>query len=264
MSGAALVLFWPTVLAYSEAALAYAGESIRPGRLSRYAIWGVRIGWIAQTALLAAQAAAADGFPWSSWAGSLNLFVWMCVGGYLIWGCRTPFRLLGLAVMPLAAALLALSAAVGGSAGATVGHGAIFLAAHIGLVLAAFAGFTIAAGLAGVYLWQERGLKRRSPTLLRVRAPSLTTLDALIGRTILVALPALTLGIAIGFARLGGDGVRLDGVMVATLAAWALYAAFLLLRHEAGWHGRRAAQLALAGFALVVAVRAGAFAMGHF
>ena len=35
MSGAALVLFWPTVLAYSEAALAYAGESIRPGRLSR-------------------------------------------------------------------------------------------------------------------------------------------------------------------------------------------------------------------------------------
>jgi ABC-type uncharacterized transport system permease subunit len=262
MGGLALVLFWPAVLAYSEAALAYAGETIRPGRLSRYAIWGVRLGWLAQTALLVAQAADADGFPWSSPAGSLNLFVWMCVGVYLIWGCRAPFRLLGLAVMPPAAALLALSGTAGRAGGGSARFGAVFLAAHVGLVLAAFAGFTIAAGLAGVYLWQERGLKRRSPRLLRVRAPSLTTLDTLIGRTILVALPALTIGI--GFARLQGEGVRLDGVMVATLVAWALYAAFLLLRHEAGWHGRRAAQLAIAGFGVVVAVRAGAFAMGHF
>ncbi|MFN8186484.1 MAG: cytochrome c biogenesis protein CcsA [Gaiellales bacterium] len=264
MGGLALVLFWPAVLAYSEAALAYAGETIRPGRPSRYAIWGVRLGWLAQTALLVTQASAAEGFPWSSWAGSLNLFVWMCVSAYLIWGCRAPFRLLGLAVMPPAAVLLAIAGAAGAARTGSTGFGTVFLAAHVGLVLAAFAGFTIAAGLAGVYLWQERALKRRSPRLLRVRAPSLTTLDTLIGRTILVALPALTIGIGIGFARLQGEGVRLDGVIVATLVAWFLYAAFLLLRHEAGWHGRRAAQLALGGFAIVVAVRAGAFAMGHF
>ncbi len=76
------------------------GDTIRPGRLVRWAMWGVRLGWLAQTALLIAQAADADGFPWGTWAGSLNLFVWLCVGAYLIWGCRAPFRLLGLAVMP--------------------------------------------------------------------------------------------------------------------------------------------------------------------
>ena len=75
----------------------------------------VRLGWLAQTALLAVQAARMDGFPWSSWAGSLNLFVWFVVGAYLIWGCRPRFRLLGLGVMPLAVALIgdALVAGVG-------------------------------------------------------------------------------------------------------------------------------------------------------
>ena len=115
MGEAALVLVWPALIGYLEAALAYAGDAVRPGRLARPAIWGVRLGWLAQTALLVAQAAQADGFPWDSWAGSLNLFVWMCVGAYLIWGCRAPFRLLGLAVMPLAAVLLVLAWAAGGA-----------------------------------------------------------------------------------------------------------------------------------------------------
>ena len=35
-------------------------------------------------------------FPWSSWAGSLNLFVWLVVGAYLFWGCQQRYRLVGL------------------------------------------------------------------------------------------------------------------------------------------------------------------------
>ena len=47
------------------------------------------------------QALDSDGFPWGTWAGALNLFVWLVVGAYLIWGCTPRYRLLGLAVMPL-------------------------------------------------------------------------------------------------------------------------------------------------------------------
>jgi ABC-type uncharacterized transport system permease subunit len=260
----AFVLIWPALIGYGEAAVAYVGETIRPGRLARYAIWGVRLGWLAQTALLIAQAADADGFAWDSWAGSLNLFVWMCVGAYLIWGCRAAFRLLGLAVMPLAAVLLVLAWAAGGAGGGRRSElGSVFLVLHVGLVLAAFAGFTLAAGLAAVYLWQDRRLKRRSASLLRVRAPSLATLDSLMARTVTVGLPALTLGIGIGLARLESAGKSFDAVMAMTLAAWVVYAAYLVLRHEAGWRGRRAAYLALAGFALVLAVRFGAYVVSH-
>lgn len=265
MGEAALVLVWPALLGYLEAALAYAGDAVRPGRLARPAIWGVRLGWLAQTALLVAQAAYAEGFPWDSWAGSLNLFVWMCVGAYLIWGCRAPFRLLGLAVMPLAAGLLVLAWAAGGAGSESESEfGSLFLALHVGLVLAAFAGFTLAAGLAAVYLWQESRLKRHAPGVLRVRAPSLATLDRLTGRTIAVALPALTLGVGIGLGRLGSEGGGLDAVMAVTLATWVIYAAFLVLRYEAGWRGRRAAYLAIAGFLLVIAVRLGSIPLSHF
>jgi ABC-type uncharacterized transport system permease subunit len=252
------LLFWPTLLAYSEAVVAYAGNVRSPGLAGRLGTWGVRVGWIVQTALLAVQAARSDGFPWATWAGSLNLFVWLVVGAYLIWGCRARYRLLGLAVMPLAALLLAL-ARIGGGTG-TGGHSrysSVFLGLHVGLVLVAFAGFTLAAALSGLYLWQERRLKTRAPGLLRLRAPSLLTLETLAGRTIAVALPALTLGLAVGFLRLGEDGERFDALMAVTLLTWVVYAAYLLLRYELGWRGRRAAYLALLGFLLVITVRLG-------
>jgi len=248
-------LFWPALVAYGEAMVAYASP-----RFARLGTWGVRLGWLAQTALLAVQAARADGFPWSSWAGSLNLFVWLVVGTYLIWGCRPRFRLLGLSVMPLVFALFVV-ARVGGGTG--TGHhsdyGNLFLVLHVGLVLAAFAGFTLAAGLAGLYLVEERRLKQRAADILRLRLPSLVVLERLTMRTIAVSLPLLTLGLIAGFVRLRDRGGGVDALMGATIAAWAIYAAFLGLRPT----GRTGAHLALAGFALVIVARI-ALAGSHF
>jgi ABC-type uncharacterized transport system permease subunit len=250
----AAILFWPALAGYLEAAVAYLGDAVRPGRLARFAIWGVRLGWLAQTGLLAAQAARAEGFPWGTWAGSLNLFVWFVVGTYLVWGCRSPFRLLGLAVMPLAVALFAVAWAAGGAGSRSRSElSDVFLVFHVGLVLAAFAGFTLAAGLAGIYLWQERRLKRRAPNVLRQRAPSQEALDRLTARTVAVAVPALTLGLAVGVVRLVLEGGGFDALMAVALAVWVAYAGFLVLRYEAGWRGRRTAYLALAGIVFVVA-----------
>jgi ABC-type uncharacterized transport system permease subunit len=249
------VLFWPAFVAYGEAAVAYAGNTRRPGDLGSLATWGVRIGWLVQTALLAAQAVESDGFPWGTWAGSLNLFVWLVVGVYLVWGCRPRFRLLGLAVMPLAAILLVLSYAAGGMEGRQSDYSTLFLIAHVGLVLAALAGFTLAAALAALYLWQEGRLKHhRAAALLRLGAPSLLSLDELAARIIALALPLLTLGIAAGLARLATEGGSPDALVAAGLAAWAVYSAFVLLRYAAGWRGRRLARLALGAFALVAVI----------
>jgi ABC-type uncharacterized transport system permease subunit len=163
---------------------------------------------------------------------------------------------LGLVVMPLAAVLL-LVAWAGGGATETGrnNYSDVFLVVHVGAVLAAFAAFTIAAGLSSLYLWQERRLKRREAGILGLRAPSLVSLDRIAARAILFAVPALTIGIAAGLARVVDEGRRLDALMIATLVTWAVYAAFLVLRYGRGLRGRRAAQLALAGFALVIVVR---------
>jgi ABC-type uncharacterized transport system permease subunit len=242
------LLFWPAVVAYGQAAVALVGETRRPGRLGRYAIWGVRVGWLAQTALLVVQAARADGFPWSSWAGALTLLSWLVVGAYLIWGCRPRFRLLGLGVMPIAAVLLALAYAGGGADGDR--HPGPLLAVHVAVMLTAFAGFTVAAGLAGLYLWHERRLKRREAAILRLRLPALAALERLSVRAAAASLGALTVGIAAGLASYALDGGRFDVAMAATLAVWSIYAALLLARPR----GRRAAYASLAAFALVVAI----------
>jgi ABC-type uncharacterized transport system permease subunit len=237
-------LFWTALLAYCGAAAAYSANLRYPG-LGRVATWAVRAGWLAQTALLAVQAYRADGFPWDTWAGSLNLFVWLVVGGYLVWGCKPRYRLLGLAVMPFAAILLGASYLGGGAdADGSGDFSTAFLALHVGLVLAAFAGLTLAAALGGLYLWEERALKLHRPGLLRLRAPSLLTLELLGWRTVAVAVPLLTLGMLAGFFH----GASIDPQIVVTLVVWALYAGFLIARPR----GRRAAHLQLAGFALVL------------
>jgi HemX protein len=245
------LLVVPALLAYGEAAFAYAGELRGPGLAGRLATWGVRLGWVAQTALLAGQAASAEGFPWGTWAGSLNLFVWLVVGAYLIWGCTPRYRLLGLTVMPVAAVLLALAWAGGGTTVEDGGRSGAVLAVHVALMLAGFAGLTLAAAMAALYLWQERRLKRHERGVLRVRVPPLDALDRLAARTVLGSLTLLTLGIGVGAARFQrGD---FDVAMAVTLVVWATYASLLVLRHE-GWRGRRAARLNLLGFVLVAIV----------
>ncbi len=130
-------------------------------------------------------------------------------------------------------------------------------------MLAAFAGLTVAAAMSGLYLYEERRLKRRRTASVIGRMPSLVTLDMLAARTVLVALPALAAGVGLGLVRLRESGGGFDALMGASLLTIAVYAAYLLLRLEAGWRGRRAAYLALAGFALVIVVRL-ALPLAHF
>ena len=193
-----------------------------------------------------------------------NLFVWLVITAYLFWGCDSRYRLLGLAVLPPAVCLL-VAAWLGGATKthADGAYSSAFLVLHVGLVLAAFAGFTVSAGLAALYLWQERRLKLRRAGALLGRAPSLVTLDALEGRVIAFAVPALTAGIVAGFVRLRSHGGSVDALMVVTVLTWALFTGYLVLRHAYSWRGRRAAYLVLAGFALVAVARL-ALPLTHF
>ena len=96
-----------------------------------------------------------------------------------------------------------------------------------------------------------------------MRAPGLARLDELAARTIAIALPALTLGIAVGVARLRDRGGGFDALMAVTLLTWVVYGAYLALRYGVGLRGRRSAYLVLAGFALVAVARL-ALPITHF
>lgn len=246
------LLVWPVLLAYGEAAVALTGELRHPGRGAQLGIWGVRIGWLAQTALLVDQVLTAEGFPWGTWAGALYLLSWLVVSAYLVWGCKPRFRLLGLAVMPVALGLLVAAWAGGGTAVDGGDQSGTVLGLHVVLMLAGFAAFTVAAAMAVLFLWEERRLKRRDPGVLRLRLPSLEALDRGASGVALAGLALLSSGIAVGLVRL--DRSDLDLAVAVTIGIWALYATALLLRHEAGLRGRRLAWSFVAGFGLVAIV----------
>lgn len=246
------LLVLPVLIGYGEAAVAYAGELRGSGRYGRIGIWGVRIGWLAQTALLGVQALSADGFPWGTWAGALNLLSWLIVSAYLVWGCKPRYRLVGLAVMPVAVALLVLAWAGGGTGVEDSDGDGWALAVHAALMLAGFASLLVAAATAFLYLYEDRGLSRRDTRLLRLRLPSLEGLERLSARAALAGLVLLSGGIVVGLAGLDVDGV--DAAMTVTVAIWAFYGLALLLRREAGLQGRRFAWTLVAGAVLVAVV----------
>ena len=77
-------------------------------------------------------------------------------------------------------------------------------------------------------------------------------LEQLTVRTIAISLPLLTVGLAAGFVRLREHGRRLDALMAATIVD---LARLRRLPRDRAPTGRRAAQLALIGFALVILAR---------
>ena len=198
------------------------------------------------------QALSADGFPWGTWAGALNLLSWLVVSAYLIWGCKPRYRLVGLGVMPVAAGLLVLAWAGGGTGVEESDGDGWALAVHAGLMLAGFASFTVAAATAVLYLDEDRRLTRRDAGLLRLRLPSLEGLERLAVRATLAGLALLSAGIVVGLAWLDVDG--LDATMTVTIAIWAFYGIVLLLRREAGLQGRRLAWSLTVGAVLVAVV----------
>jgi ABC-type uncharacterized transport system permease subunit len=110
---------------------------------------------------------------------------------------------------------------------------------------------TLAGGMSALYLWEERGLKRRDSRLFRLRVPPLETLDRLSARVAAVSLGLLSGGIVLGLARLRSG--KFDAAMAVTLVLWLLVATVLVLRREIGLRGRRAATL-LTGVVAVVAI----------
>ena len=241
-------LFWPALLAYGEAALAYSSP-----RTTRAATWGVRIGWLAQTALLVVQAARADGFPWSSWAGSLNLFVWLVVGAYLIWGCRPRFRLLGLdgdaarrCALPRRASSAAAPTAARGRPTATCSS-----CSTSGSSWPRSPASRSQPRSPRCTSGRKAGSSRAHPTSSACACRRSPRSSGSRGAPCVVSLPLLTLGLAAGIVRSRQDRAGFDALEAVTLLTWAVYGVFIGLHPT----GRRAAYLALGGFALVIVAR---------
>lgn len=208
-------------------------------------------GWALHTLGLALRGVALGGPPVGGLHAALSTLVWAAVL-LLLWAERRyalralpAFVLAPVALLSLVAAAAPEAAVFGGSdAPGRAGH-ALFVVLGLGVLAGNFAG-----GL--MYVLQERAIRRGALGGLSRRLPPLGTLDRFSFHALVLGFPFLTLGIVLGTvsaARAFGVAWLWQPTPLVALATWVIYAVTLSLRAGAGWGGRRAAYLALAGFA---------------
>ncbi len=187
---------------------------------------------------------------------ALSFLALVLVGVFLVVQLRRPLVALGAVVSPLAFGLtLAADAVYGGARPLPPVLDSAWLPVHVVLSFLGDAVFALAFSASLLYLVQERRLKsRRTPGALRY-LPSLETLDRVNYRCLVWGLILLTLGIVSGIVwahTAWGRFWSSDPKLVFSLVTWAIYVVLLQGRMTAGWRGRWAATLTIAGFAVIV------------
>ncbi|MDA8320908.1 MAG: c-type cytochrome biogenesis protein CcsB [Actinomycetota bacterium] len=134
-----------------------------------------------------------------------------------------------------------------------------WLAIHVTAMTLATGIFFVAAVLGVVYLAAGRDARRvaagRPAGGIMRRLPGPEDLDRLAYRTVVFAFPVWTFGVmagAIWADQAWGRYWGWDPVETWAFITWVVYAAFLHARATAGWRGRRAAWIQLAGFGCLV------------
>lgn len=195
----------------------------------------------------------------STAVGMLSVASFGVVLLYLLAEWKTRLAALGTAAAPIAAILLfagILRSNTRGPMEAGVRSGII--STHVLMILFSFALFALSACCALFYLWQYRHLKRPDATGWFRRLPPLQSVDRLGFLLVGLAMPLLTMGLALGIVRAatsptGGNWLS-DPHTLMSLTAWLVYSAYLGLRLIAGWHGQRLQYLLLIGLGLTLAL----------
>ncbi|MFT4704252.1 MAG: ABC-type uncharacterized transport system permease subunit, partial [Bradymonadia bacterium] len=119
---------------------------------------------------------------------------------------------------------------------------------HVGLVLIGLGTFALSAVLAGLYLLQERQLKKRQFGALFHRLPSLEELDAASFRLVVLGFVIYTVALIVGFLWLfqtaGTGSIARIGL---SLLAWVMFASVIHTRITRGWRGKQSAWMTIGG-----------------
>lgn len=129
------------------------------------------------------------------------------------------------------------------------------LQAHIACSLLSYAAFLVACVSGGMFLLQERQLKRKTIGVLFHRLPSLDVLDRTNFFAIAIGFTLLSVGTVCGFVGAGkllGRWWNGDPKEFLTVLLWSAYLLLWLIRLRAAVRGRRIAWLSLLGFSLVL------------
>jgi len=208
-------------------------------------------------------------FPVHNLHETLSLAAWTMAGVFLLFQHRIGLRILGVYAAPLITFAM-ITAARLPNVPKEMGDllNSLWLVAHVVAIFIGEAALALACGAGIMYLLQENAIKSKHRGFFFRRLPSLELLDSTGYACIVTGFTMLTLGLITGliYAKsVWGRFWNWDPKEIWSGITWLLYAALLHQRLTIGWRGRRAAIMAIIGFAVILFTFLGVnfFLKGH-
>jgi cytochrome c-type biogenesis protein CcsB len=250
------VLLWLAIVLYGAGTLLTIPPVIRRRpSLSPAALGAIGAGLLLHGASLVAHTVELDRLPITDVRSALSSFAFLATVAFFLIYLRYRIISLGLFMVPLVLLLTLISALQPGHSFDSPSFRSGWLLVHILAILLGYVGLLVTFVAAVMYLIQERELKSKRPHAFYYRLPSLEICDKLYYRSLLFGLPLLSLGLIMGFvwaSRTWKGPWELDPKILAAMVTWVIYLVLFATRASGSWSGRRAAYLAIFGFALVM------------
>ena len=187
-------------------------------------------------------------------ANALSAIFWLTVLIYWLANLKQELHSLQAFVLP-PAALFALMPAFSAKIYPLAESLSTLFVAHIAVALLAYSLFTFAALHALLMTIAERSLHNK-PTMIKLPSfPPLLVMENLLFRVIAIGFVLLTLTLISGMLfseEIFGKALKFNHKIVFSIASWLIYGWLLFGRYQYGWRGKKAINLTLLGFGLLL------------
>jgi cytochrome c-type biogenesis protein CcsB len=246
-----------TALAFYGLGILLTVPSVKRRRpsLSPAALGALALGLLAHGVALAAEVARIHRLPVTDVRSALSFYAFLVTLAFFFVYLRYRIVSLGLFMLPLVFLLTLISALRPPASFDSSAFRGGWLLVHISSIFLGYTAFFLTFVAAVMYLIQEHELKSKAPHGFYYRLPSLEVCDEIYYRSLVLGLPFLSLGILTGFvwaSRTWKGPWELDPKILASLVTWLIYLVLFSTRVSGGWRGRRAAYIAIFGFAAIL------------
>ena len=246
-----------TILLYLMSAAGYIAYLFRQkDMLHRTGLYLMMSGFACHSVIIGYRIMEAGHFPVNNLSETLVFAGWAVACAFLIFNYKYNLKILGVYAVPLICLTTGAASLVPSeSAQSLYVFKGFWLVLHILSVFVGEATFALACGVGVLYILQEKAIKTRKHGFFYRRLPSLELLDTTGYGCIIVGFTMLTLGLVTGMVyakSVWGTFWSWDSKEVWSAISWLLYAALLHQRITIGLRGRRAAIMAILGFAVLL------------
>lgn len=223
--------------------------------LSKGTLAALALGLVSHATALAIAGAEIQRLPVTDVRSALSFLSFLATVTFFFVYLRYRITALGLFMLPLVFVLTLISALHPVRPFDDPAFRGGWLLVHIASIFLGYTAFLLTFVAAVMYLIQERELKSKKPRTFYYRLPSLEICDELHFRSLMIGLPFLSVGILTGFiwaSRTWEGPWELDPKILASIVTWLIYLVLFSTRLSGTWRGRRAAYVAIFGFAAMM------------